>query len=43
MSKKETSPLPVAEEKSNPERRYTEDGSRNLTGFIVKSVELLWV
>lgn len=41
MSKKEKLPLYLSpEKKATLERRYTEDGSRNLTGFIVKSVEL---
>ena len=41
MSKKEKLPLYLSpKKKAILERRYTEDGSRNLTGFIVKSVEL---
>lgn len=41
MSKKAKLPLYLSpEKKAILERRYTEDGSRNLTGFIVKSVEL---
>ena len=41
MSKKQKLPLYLSpKKKAILERRYTEDGSRNLTGFIVKSVEL---
>ena len=41
MSKKAKLPLYLTpEKKAILERRYTEDGSRNLTGFILKSVEL---